>query len=98
MKTKKINGVKFIHQIDDSWTATRDYDGALEVLNVSPAEFDRGVWVWDAHLVGGEYGIGNNRSINFVLEGDSLSLNGAMKDATEAFGKWKGDLAYLASL
>lgn len=99
MKTKNIKGVTFTQQHDESWTATRPADdGSVEVLQVSPAEFDEGIWVWSAHIEGGKYGVLNGRLITFNVDGDSLSMGAAMKDATEAFGKWKSDLIYLASL
>jgi hypothetical protein len=99
MKTKNVNGVTFEQDFHNNWTATRNAeDGAIEVLNVSPAEFDEGIWVWSAHIEGGKYGVLNGRLISFNVDGDSISMGAAMKDATEAFGKWKSDLNYLASL
>lgn len=98
MNTKMMNGVKFKRQSDGSWMATREVAGALEVLCVAASEFDCGVWVWVAYIDGGEFGVLNNRSISFNVDGDSLSCDDAMKDATEAFLSWKRDLAYLAAL
>ncbi|PJA44594.1 MAG: hypothetical protein CO175_02110 [Verrucomicrobia bacterium CG_4_9_14_3_um_filter_43_20] len=99
MKTKNVSGVTFKQDIEDSWIATRDADdGAIEVLQVFLSKSDQGIWVWSAHIDGGKYGLLNGRSISFDVEGDSISLGGAMKAATEAFGKWKSDLNYLASL
>jgi len=99
MKTKNIKGVTFTQNHDESWTATRNAgDGAIEVLMVSTSKSDQGIWVWSAHIEGGKYGLSNGRLINFNVDGDSISMGAAIKDAMEAFGKWKSDLIYLASL